>query len=149
MSRRRNRSRQAFTLIELLAVIGIIVVLVGIVMAGAMYAGKAADKARCKTQMAMIQTALDRYAAAFTRYPTNIMVGAVFSHMASFVPDLTNRMSWQTNTMPSGPKYIAILDPWSQPIHYQKYKDDTCELRSLGPDGKSNTVDDIISSRGD
>ena len=147
----RNR-KSAFTLIELLAVIGIIVVLVGIVMAGAGYAGRAADRSRARAQIQIIQTALDRYNEAFTRYPSNITVNVgsrpgVYSNMVSMVPELL-RIPVQTNTGPN-PDIVEFMDPWGQPIAYRKFKDDTCELRSMGPDGQSNTVDDITSSRGD
>ncbi|MBM4156134.1 MAG: type II secretion system protein [Lentisphaerae bacterium] len=146
MKSRRQRLRKAFTLIELLAVIGIIIVLVGIVMAGAGYANRAADRAKARSQLEMIQTALDRYNTTYTRYPPSKITYKIFTNMLSFVPDLTNHFGWQTNQVTKG---LEFLDPWNQPIWYQKYKDDSCILRSFGPDGVSNTVDDIVTMRGE
>ncbi len=145
MKRRTHRFEQAFTLIELLAVIGIIVVLVGIVMAGAGYANRSADRTKARSQVEMILTALDRYNTTYTRYPAKITT-RVFTNLMMFVPDLTNRMSWRTNETTA---VIEFMDPWNQAYYYQKFKDDSCELRSLGPDGVSNTVDDVITSRGE
>lgn len=163
MSGRRDRNRQGFTLIELLAVIGIIVVLMGIVMAGASYGQRAADRSRAKSQIAVISMALDRYNSAYTRYPTNFTVNTgarpgVFSNMVIFAADLLN-MRLRTNTSRS-PQHIEILDPWGNPIVYsreryrpwggaEQFTEDSFELRSFGPDGISNTVDDVVSTRGD
>lgn len=46
------------------------------------------------------------------------------------------------------PKYLARVirvDPWHRPYHYEGYQD-RYSLRSLGPDGKPNTADDIVVS---
>jgi type II secretory pathway pseudopilin PulG len=154
MKRRTHRFEQAFTLIELLAVIGIIIVLVGIVMAGAGFANRAADRTKARSQVEMIQTALDRYNVTFTRFPTNIALNplrtkaiSVYSNMVEFVPELKN-IRIQTNNA-TDPVSIDFLDPWNQPIAYRMVKQDSCELRSFGPDGVSNTVDDIVTSRGE
>jgi hypothetical protein len=93
----------------------------------------------------MIQTALDRYNTTYTRYPAKITY-RVFTNLLVFVPDLTNRMTWGTNETTA---VVEFKDPWNQVYHYQKFKDDSCELRSFGPDGVSNTVDDIVTSRGE
>ncbi|HXC68639.1 MAG TPA: type II secretion system protein GspG [Pyrinomonadaceae bacterium] len=46
------------------------------------------------------------------------------------------------------PKYLARvirIDPWHRPYHYDGQQD-RYSLRSLGPDGKPNTPDDIVVS---
>lgn len=46
------------------------------------------------------------------------------------------------------PKYLTRIirvDPWHRPYHYEGQQD-RYTLRSLGPDGKSNTPDDIVVS---
>jgi hypothetical protein len=46
------------------------------------------------------------------------------------------------------PKYLARvirIDPWHRPYHYEG-RQDRYSLRSLGPDGKANTPDDIVVS---
>lgn len=46
------------------------------------------------------------------------------------------------------PRYLARVirvDPWHRPYHYEGQQD-RYSLRSLGPDGKPNTADDIVVS---
>ncbi len=46
------------------------------------------------------------------------------------------------------PKYLSRVirvDPWNRPYHYEGQQD-RYSLRSLGPDGKPNTADDIVVS---
>ena len=46
------------------------------------------------------------------------------------------------------PKYLVRvirIDPWHRPYHYEGQQD-RYSLRSLGPDGKANTPDDIVVS---
>ena len=46
------------------------------------------------------------------------------------------------------PKYlirVIRIDPWHRPYHYEGQQDRYL-LRSLGPDGKPNTPDDIVIS---
>ena len=46
------------------------------------------------------------------------------------------------------PKYLSRVirvDPWNRPYHYEGQQD-RYSLRSLGPDGKPNTADDIVIS---
>ena len=46
------------------------------------------------------------------------------------------------------PKYllrVIRVDPWHRPYHYEGHED-RYSLRSLGPDGKANTADDIVVS---
>lgn len=46
------------------------------------------------------------------------------------------------------PRYLARVirvDPWHRPYHYEGQQD-RYSLRSLGPDGKANTADDIVVS---
>ena len=46
------------------------------------------------------------------------------------------------------PRYLARVirtDPWHRPYHYEGQQD-RYSLRSAGPDGKTNTEDDIVVS---
>ncbi len=141
---RRCRLERAFTLIELLAVIGIIVVLVGMVLAGAGLAQRQADRNRAKADMQKIETALNRYIMDFNKYPSVLTNSAVWQRLTNYVSDLTR------------------TDPWGQPYRYNRLKgfkhlpdgrneererEDAYELRSAGPDGIFDTADDIVTSR--
>jgi type II secretory pathway pseudopilin PulG len=67
MSRRRNRV--GFTLVEMLAVIGIIVLLVGILLPTIMSARRNAEKNAVRMELHTIALALDAYKADFGDYP--------------------------------------------------------------------------------
>ncbi len=140
----RSRTERAFTLIELLAVIGIIVVLVGMVLAGAGLAQRQADRNRAKSDMQKIETALNRYIMDFYKYPSVLTNAAVWQRLTNYVSDL----KW--------------TDPWGTPYRYNRLKgfkhladgsnvererEDAYELRSAGPDGIFDTADDIVTSR--
>ena len=61
--------RSAFTLVELLVVIGIIIILVGILLPTVMSSRRAADKAAARMDLQTIGLALDAYKADFGDYP--------------------------------------------------------------------------------
>jgi type II secretory pathway pseudopilin PulG len=64
-----KRTRPAFTLVEMLAVIGIIVLLVGILVPTVMSARRQADKNAARMELQTIAMALDAYRADFGDYP--------------------------------------------------------------------------------
>jgi len=61
----------AFTLIELIVVVGIIIVLSGLVLSTAGYARKKSARARAETEMAAISAAIENYKADNGVYPSN------------------------------------------------------------------------------
>jgi type II secretory pathway pseudopilin PulG len=63
------RRYSAFTLIELIVVIGIIIVLAGLVLSTAGYARKKSARARAETEMAAISAAIENYKADNGVYP--------------------------------------------------------------------------------
>ncbi len=140
---KKATGRDGFTLIELMAVIGIIAALVGLVMAGAGLASRQADRNRARAELAKIQTALNRYVMDYTKYPSNITHHSVWQVLTNYVPGIT------------------MVDPWGNTNRYSRLKgfhhitgaererEDAYELRSAGPDGIFNTADDIVTSRQD
>ena len=56
--RRSRRARNAFTLIELIVVVGIIIVLAGLVLSTVGYARKKGARARAETEIAAMSAAL-------------------------------------------------------------------------------------------
>src|SRR6059058_2822087 len=77
---RRNRAkaghssfsaRSAFTLIELVVVVGIILILAGLVLSTAGYARKKGARARAETEIAAMSAALESYKADNGVYPNN------------------------------------------------------------------------------
>jgi type II secretory pathway pseudopilin PulG len=70
-ARRVGRRYNAFTLIELILVLGIITVLTGLVLSTVSYARKKAALARAETEIAAIAAACENYKADNAVYPTN------------------------------------------------------------------------------
>jgi type II secretory pathway pseudopilin PulG len=69
--RRHQRHYNAFTLIELIVVIGIIIVLAGLVLSTAGYARKKSARARAETEIAAMSAACENYKADNGVYPAN------------------------------------------------------------------------------
>jgi prepilin-type N-terminal cleavage/methylation domain-containing protein len=70
------RNSTAFTLVELLTVIAIIGILAGMLMTGLPAAVKAAKKAKAKTEIAGIVTAIQAYDQDYSRFPVTTGVGS-------------------------------------------------------------------------
>ena len=68
---RHKRRHNAFTLIELIVVVGIIIVLAGLVLSTAGYARKKAARARAETEIAAMSAACESYKADNGIYPSN------------------------------------------------------------------------------
>jgi type II secretory pathway pseudopilin PulG len=68
-ARRGERRYNAFTLIELIVVVGIIIVLTGLVLSTVGYARKKGARARAETEIAAISAALENYKADNAVYP--------------------------------------------------------------------------------
>ena len=66
---RHRQARSAFTLIELILVVGIIVVLSGLVLSTVGYARKKSARARAETEIAAMSAALENYKADNGIYP--------------------------------------------------------------------------------
>src|SRR6186997_450724 len=68
-ARRGERRYNAFTLIEIVLVVGIITVLAGLVLSTVGYARKKAARARAETEIAAISAACENYKADNGIYP--------------------------------------------------------------------------------
>jgi len=68
-ARRADQDYRAFTLIELIVVVGIIIVLAGLVLSTAGYARKKSARARAETEIAAISAACESYKADNGIYP--------------------------------------------------------------------------------
>src|SRR5215203_5126327 len=76
----------AFTLIELMVVVGIIAILAGLLLSTAGYARKKSARARAETEILAMSAALESYKADNGVYPSN---------------DDTNALNAQTSLIPS------------------------------------------------
>jgi general secretion pathway protein G len=129
-SRQRKLGRRlAFTLMEVLLVLAILVILGG--MVGLMYQnvqGGANVKA-AKTQINLLQQAVKMYQLNVQDLPADL--NALISN-----PGMDDA-EW-------GGPYIEKLpqDPWGQPYNYT-IQDGKAVISSNGPDKQANTADDI------
>ena len=125
-----------FTLVELLVVIGILAGLAAILIPVITAARSSAKLAACKHLLAQLESALDRYNEDFGCYVPDEPVGSpakpsgdtcpaacLYYYLAT--PDLTYRHPYielqpgtQCRNSDSDPEDDIIIDPWSQPLHY-------------------------------
>lgn len=145
----------AFTLVELMVVVAVIGVIAGIVLAAAGGVQKKAARDQARAEIKSIMVALERYKADRMGYPisTNASRTALFTN-------LTNYMTFKTSQTTNN----QVLDPYGYPYWYRSpataattMLSDSCEVWSVGPDGKSgltnqtpdlrstNNLDDITS----
>lgn len=107
---------RAFTLLELLVVLGLISILGGLLLGVGSYAFEAGRVSRARAELAALAAALDAYRAAYGDYPIAL------------------------ETLPGQP---ALLDPWNHSYRYA-YKSQApwtnpgYVLYSAGPDGLAN-----------
>jgi prepilin-type N-terminal cleavage/methylation domain-containing protein len=74
LARDRRRAKSAFTLIELLVVIAIIAILAAMLLPALAAAKNAAKKAKAKTEIASLVTAIEGYDSAYGRFPVSSAV---------------------------------------------------------------------------
>jgi type II secretory pathway pseudopilin PulG len=104
-------------------VILIIAILAGLVLSISGIVARRADRARAASDMERIKNALEAFRVSQGEYPAST------SGLGSY--GLTN----------------APTDPWGRAYDYQPQKY-TFTLRSLGPDGKGDTSDDVSAAKG-
>ena len=132
---RTSLPKRAFTLIELLLVMVILVVLAGI--ATPIYLNRAKDSKLQAASVAIsnIEQCLDTFEVDCGRLPTSS------EGLAALLIAPPNVQGWK------GP-YLKLdpLDPWKNPFVYRcpgQHNTATYDLSSNGPDGQEATADDI------
>jgi type II secretory pathway pseudopilin PulG len=159
-----RNSSAAFTLIELVAVLGIIFTLMGIILGAAGYITRNAMESRTKAEIKVIETALEAYKADQGGYPpidmsaiTNGMAGGVYSTFIYRALSGANNgkvyIQFKPSQISGVGSSIILIDPYGNALGYNP-KTPTAnpmsfDLYSNGFDGKtfypaiSNNVDDI------
>ena len=140
--RRQRRTPQGFTLVEVMVVLFILLV---IASAGVMAINSV--QARAKRQSAELfiknmKTPLDMFQLHVGRYPTTEEgLGALLSPPAT----LADPSKWDG---PYVEDNVSGIDPWDNPYQYAypgSHSSTRYDLWSIGPDGISDTDDDICS----
>lgn len=131
-------SRGGFTLVELLAVMGIIAILAGIVLGITKIATGKAATAAAMTDFELIKNELEDYRLEYGGYPdvrpdTNMVDATLFTN-------------WVDETTE-----FSLIDPWGKSYIYEHNKNTAkfqYDLWSKGPDGIAGTADDLPENRG-
>lgn len=132
-------NQRTFTLIELLAVMGIIVILAALVVGGAGLARRKAAEAKTVARMKKIELALEQYRSTMGYFPQDGSYSDLLKSIAKV------------------PKAREMLDDWGgtdyndgfhQPFRYicpGTHNKKQYDLWSIGPDGAPGTSDDITN----
>jgi general secretion pathway protein G len=133
MNRRRRRS--AFTLVEVLLVLAILVILGAMVGVGVIQMKKAADKRAARAQVGMFESAINLYRLDVGQFPESLEDLRV-------APQLKNPDKW------NGPYLQKEIpaDPWQNHYQYEAQGDDF-RVWSSGPDGADGSGDDIDNKK--
>src|SRR5438552_17288275 len=97
----RSESRyNAFTLIELIVVVGIIIVLAGLVLSTVGYARKKGARARAETEIAAMAAACENYKADNGIYPRSSTTTDTFTAVTNRVPRDPQPTSYHPSVTP-------------------------------------------------
>jgi general secretion pathway protein G len=143
LRRPRKSHRTAFTLVELLIVLGILVLLLSMVVPRFLGSQKKAKIDTTKAQIGMFRAALEHYYLDCNQFPsTEQGLDALMSRPA----DLPENATWNSDG------YVSAkigLDPWGNEYQYEYPPShgtmDAPDIWSYGPDGEEGTDDDICS----
>lgn len=138
---KRSRRRHAFTLMELLLVMAILVILLSLVATRFTGTQKKSNINAAKAQIGLLKQPLDMFALDMNTFPTTEQGLEALTEAPA---DLEDETKWQ------GPYTDAKIgtDPWGNEYQYRyppenNKEQDFPEIWSLGPDGEDNTEDDI------
>lgn len=137
----RRIGKAAFTLIEVMVVITIIVILAGLVVGGMEYANQRSASEKAKTQIALLSKGIEEYKLDMGAYPatdnisgslttsagsstSSIIFNALYWTPASgnqriYLPELdpaTTKQGWTTGTASAT---TTITDPWGNQYCYR------------------------------
>src|SRR5512133_1243378 len=129
------RSTQGFTLVEMLLVLVILGVLAAIVYPKVAGRGEQARVTSTQTQISAFKTALDAFEVDNGFYPKGR------NGLQDLVQKPRDAVNWRGPYLESIPK-----DPWGNEYVYEnpgKRNQNSFDIMSLGPDGRSGTEDDI------
>lgn len=147
-TRRTTRPRaRAFTLIEVMIVIAIILALSGLIGVALFSRQKEAKSSLAQTDMNTIKQSLKLFYLDFDRFPTDEEGLAVLwaKDALSAEADQTKWKKYLDSEMPN--------DRWGKPWGYRQISEHgdetTYDLWSMGPDGQEGTEDDIVTWKKD
>jgi len=126
---KRRIRRNAFTLVEVLLVLAILVILGAMVGVGIVQVKRNADKNAAKSQIGLIESAIKIYQVDVGVFPNEL-------HDLVEVPQLKNPNKWHGPYLEKG----LPVDPWQNDYQYQN-EGDSFRIWSFGPDGAEGNDD--------
>ncbi len=146
MNRRQHR-REAFTLLELMIVLVILVLLFAMVGPRLLGSQKKADIKAAKTQIGNLESALELYAVDMRSFPSSE------DGLQALIEPPSDERAARKWDGPYLDDDVLPVDPWDSPFEYEypatNNKRDFPDIWSLGPDGEADTDDDIVNWRQD
>lgn len=126
----KRRRRSAFTLVEVLLVLAILVILGAMVGVGITQVQSSANKKAAKGQVGMLDEVINIYRVDIGKFPESL------ADLSEPPADLRNPDKW------NGPYLDNQLpaDPWGNDYQYENTGDDF-RVWSLGPDGTEGNDD--------
>lgn len=142
----KNRRRHAFTLLELMIVLVILVLLLAMVGPRLLGTQKKAYIKNTKAQIGIFKTALDSYAAEVGHYPSSE------DGLQALLDPPSDERAAQKWEGPYLDTDVLPLDPWDNDYQYEypptNNRRDFPDIWSYGPDGEDGTDDDITNWTG-
>jgi general secretion pathway protein G len=141
--KKRNHRRQAFTLLELMIVLVILVLLFAMVGPRLLGSQKKADIKAARAQIGNLQAALNLYFVDTRSFPSTE------DGMKSLIEPPSDERKARKWDGPYLDDNVLPLDPWDNPYEYayppENNKRDFPDIWSIGPDGEADTDDDIVN----
>jgi len=147
-SRTRKPDRRAFTLIELMLVIAILLVLGTVSVTAYMRVQAGARKKAAKLLVDDAVNAINLYQIALSKYPTN---DEGLQALITVPDDEKEAQKWRDGGGPFLREPKIPIDPWNNELKYALREGADSDLGppfrvfSYGPDGQEGTDDDISS----
>ncbi len=134
----QGRRAAAFTLVEMLAVMAIIAILAGIIVAGSSFIQRESDRKRARAGLEKIKIALEEFRVQRGKYPDQTFNGP-----------MTNANWAVLSTIAKDFRHPADAeDPWGRPYYYTNRSRFSYLILSRGPNADNNaTWDDITNEQ--
>jgi len=143
--KRKPRRREAFTLLELMIVLVILVLLFAMVGPRLLGSQRKADIKATQTQIGNLEAALELYAVDMRTFPSTE------DGLQSLLQAPSDERAARKWDGPYLNDQVLPLDPWDNPYEYEypptNNKRDFPDIWSVGPDGEADTEDDITNWR--
>ena len=130
---RRMRRRQGFTLMEVLLVVAILIILAGLATVAITQTYRGARENAARLDIRTITQQLDAYYLDVGNYPPTL------DGLVTLPDGIPNPHKWNGPYLQKG----LPLDPWNNQYQY-RVDGEPVSVWSVGPDGASDTEDDIV-----